>query len=68
MSMSASSHISSTHLLCDLFHVPDYEVVAIWVVERGEAVGVLEGDEMRLLRVVVEVHRLEAPDLLARHL
>ena len=46
----------------------DYEVVALWVVEDGEAPGILEGDKVRLLRVVVEMDGPEASNLLACHL
>lgn len=43
-------------------------VVALGMVESWEAPGILEGDEMRLLGVVVEVDGPEASDLLSRHL
>jgi hypothetical protein len=48
--------------------MPDYKVVALWVVERGEAPGVFEGDEVGLLRMVVEMNGPEASDLFSRHL
>jgi hypothetical protein len=38
------------------------------VVEHGKAPWVLEGDEVRFARVVVEVYGLEVAYLLARHL
>lgn len=44
------------------------EAVAFWVEEGREAPGVLEGDQVRLLRVVVEMDGAEGPDLLAGHL
>jgi hypothetical protein len=52
----------------NVLHVSHYEVVALGVVEDGEAPGVFEGDEVRLLGVEVEVHRTEAPNLFACHL
>ena len=57
-----------THLFCDVFQMSDYKVVALWVVERGKAPRVLEGYEVGLLRVVVEVYGPEAPNLLSGHL
>lgn len=52
----------------NVLHVSHYEVIALGVVENGEAPGVFEGDEVRLLGVEVEVHRPEAPNLFACHL
>lgn len=60
--------LAGSYLLSNLFHVPDHKVVALWVVKRGETPGVFECDEMRLLRVVVEVHSSEAANLLSCHL
>lgn len=51
-----------------LFHVTDDGIVALWVKKKRKAPGVLEGDEVGLLGVVVEVDGSEAPDLLAGHL
>jgi hypothetical protein len=48
--------------------MPHHEVVAFWVIERGKAPGVFESDEVRFLRVVVEMHGAEASDLLSCHL
>jgi hypothetical protein len=43
-------------------------VVALWVEQYGKTPWVLEGDKVRFLWVVVEVHRPERPYLLACHL
>jgi hypothetical protein len=59
---------SEGYLFCNLFQMPDYEVVALRVIERGKAPGVFEGYEVRLLGVVVEMHGAEASDLLPCHL
>jgi hypothetical protein len=48
--------------------VPYHKVVALGVVEDGEAPGVFEGDEVRFLRMEVEVYCSEAPNLFACHL
>jgi hypothetical protein len=55
------------HLFSNLLHVPDDEVVAFWVVESGKAPGVLEGDEIGLLRVEVKVNCPKASNLFACH-
>lgn len=34
------------HFFGDIFHMPDYKIVALGVVERREAPGVPEGDEV----------------------
>lgn len=48
--------------------MPDYEVVAFWVVQDRKAPGVSEGDEVGLLGVEVKVDGTEASNLLACHL
>jgi len=68
LSAEACQERYTTHSFGDILHVPHYEVVALGVVEDGEAPWVFEGDEVRLLGVEVEVHCAEAPNLLARHL
>jgi hypothetical protein len=46
----------------------DDKIIALGVVQSREAPGVLEGDEVRFLGVVVEVYGTKAPDLLSSHL
>jgi hypothetical protein len=40
---------SEGYLFCNLFQMPDYEVVALRVIERGKAPGVFEGYEVDAL-------------------
>jgi hypothetical protein len=56
------------HLLCDIFQMSDHKIIALGVVQSWEAPGILEGDEVRFLWVVVEVYGTEAPDLFSSHL
>lgn len=64
----AERDADADNLLSDLLHVVFDEVVAIGMEEDGETPGVLEGYEVRLARVEIEVHDLEGADLLLGHL